>query len=102
MSGEEFGYPADSTHSTGCEPKEFDKVNSVDGDTTPINDPNRDNISEFSKTTRESIGLFGVPTVFEASVSQVSHGDFALQKESKESMLRETVARQRETKEKVL
>ena len=51
-----------------------------DGDTTPINDPNRDVISDFSKTTRENTGLFGVPTVFETSVSHVSHGSFALQR----------------------
>ena len=75
--GEEFGYLADPTHSTGYEPMEFDKVTSVDGD----NDPNHDSISEFSETTRESTGLFGVPIVFEASVSQVSHGGFALQRE---------------------
>ena len=73
----------DSTHSTGYGPKELDKVTSVDGDTTPINDPNRDNISEFSKTTRESIGLFGVLAVFDASVSQVSPGGFALHKTKK-------------------
>ena len=34
-------------HSTGYEPKEFDNI----GDTTPINDPNYDNISDFSKKT---------------------------------------------------
>ena len=95
-SAEEFGYLADPTHSTGCEPKLPDKTTSVDGDTTPIKDPDHDSISDFSKTTRESTGLFGVPTVFEASVSQVSHGGSALQRESKESMPRETVARHRE------
>ena len=58
---EEFGYLADPGHSTGYEPKEFDKVTSVDGDTTPINDPDLDRISDFSKTTRESTGLFDVP-----------------------------------------
>ena len=97
-SGEEFGYLADPTHSTGYEPKEFDKITSEDGDTTPINDPNYDNISDFSKITRENTGLFGVSTILEASVSHVSHGV------SKDSMHRETVARQRERekKEKVL
>ena len=35
----EFGYLADPTHSTGCEPKEFDKITFAGGDTTPINDP---------------------------------------------------------------
>ena len=89
-----FGYLADSTHSAGCEPKEFDKISSADGDTTPINDPNYDNTSEFSKITRENTGLFGVTTMLGASVSHVSHG------ESKDSMHRETVARQREREER--
>ena len=98
-SAAESDYLADPTHSTGYEPKEFDKITSDDGDTTPTNDPNYDTISDFSKTTRISefskttrvcIGLFGVSTMLEASVSHVSHG------ESKHSMHRETVARQRE------
>ena len=96
MSAEESGYVADPTHSTGNEPNEFDKITSTNGDTTPINDPNYDNISDFSKITRKNSGLVGVSTMLEASVSHVSHG------ESKDSMHRETVARQREKKEKVL
>ena len=79
-SGGEFGYQADPTHSTGYEPKEFDKITSADGDTTPINDPNYDNISDISKITLENTGLFGVSTMSEASVSHVSLG------ESKDSM----------------
>ena len=59
-SGEEFGHLADPTHPTGYEPKEFDKITSVDGGTTPINDPNCDGVSGFSKNTRENTGLFGV------------------------------------------
>ena len=74
--------------STGNEPKQPDKTTSVDGDTTPFKDPDHDSISDFSKTTRESTGLFGVSTVFEASASHVSCGDFALQRESKASMPR--------------
>ena len=61
----------------------------MDGDTKPINDPNHDGISDFSKATRENTGLFGIPTVFETTVSQ-----------SQESMPRETVARQREREER--
>ena len=38
--------------------------------------------------------------MFEASVSQVSHGGLALQREDKESMPRETVAREREREER--
>ena len=101
-SGEEFGYLADPTHSTGYEHKEFDKITSADGDTTPINDPNYDYISDFSKVTRGNTGLLGVPSMFGASVSHVSHGEFSLQGESKDSMHRETVARQKETIENVL
>ena len=51
--GGEFGYLADPTYSTGYEPKELDKITSADGDTTPINDSNYDNISDFSKITWE-------------------------------------------------
>ena len=79
-SGQEFGYLADPTHSTGYKAKEFDKITSADGDTTTINDPNYDNISDFSKITRENTGPLVVSTMLEASVSHVS------QRESKESM----------------
>ena len=71
-SAEEFGHLADPTHSTGCEPKECNDITSADGDTTPINDANYDNISDFSKITRENTGLFGASTMLEASVSHVS------------------------------
>ena len=70
---------------TVYEPKEFDKTTSVDNDTMLINGPNH-NFSDFSKTSNEDTRQFGVPTVFESSVSQRSHDDFALQVESKESM----------------
>ena len=55
-----------------------------------IDDPDLNEIPEFSRNTHENIGLFGVLTMFESSVSHVSHDDFALQKESKEGMHRET------------
>ena len=81
-----FGYfAAKSDANTGYEPKKFDKNTSVDDDTTLINDPDH-NTSDFSKTTNENTRQFGVPTVFESSVSHVSHDDLALQIESKESM----------------
>ena len=66
---------------------------------SPINDPNHDNVSDFSKITRENTGLFGVPSTFEASVSHVSHGEFSLQGEIQNGMHRETVARQRDREE---
>ena len=87
----EFDYMADPTPQVMSP-----KITSADGDTTPINDPNYDNISDFSKITRENTGLFGVSAMLEASVSHVSHG------ERKDSTHRENVARQREKKEKVL
>ena len=58
-------------------PKEFDKVT--------VDDPDLD-ISDFSKLTGENTGQFGVSAVFEFSVVHVSHDDFAVQIESKESM----------------
>ena len=52
-SGEEFCYLADPTHSTGYEPKEFDRL-VLQTETRLYNDPNYDNISDFSKKhTRE-------------------------------------------------
>ena len=65
-----------------------------------IDDPDLNEISDFSKITHDNNGLFGVPTVFETCVSHVSHGNFALQRGSQESMPRETVARQRERGER--
>ena len=60
-------------------------------------DPDLDEISDFSKTIRENTELFGLPTVFEISVLQVSCGDFDL---SNERMPRGTMSRQRERKER--
>ena len=48
--------------------------------------PDLDEISDFSKRIHENTGLFGVLTMFKSSVSHVSHDDFALHIESKESM----------------
>ena len=46
---EEFGYLAKSAANTGYEPKEFEKITSVDSDTMPIDDPDLNEISDFSK-----------------------------------------------------
>ena len=62
-----FGYLAKSDANTGYEPKEFDKITSVDDDTMLINNPTH-NFSDFSKTTNENTRQFCVPTVFESSV----------------------------------
>ena len=61
----------------------------------PINDENHDNISDFKKNTRGNTEQLGVPLMFETSVSHVSHGEFFLQIEIRESMHRDTVARRR-------
>ena len=81
-------YLADSTHSASYEPKEFDKITAAGGDTTPINDPNYDNIFDFSKITRKNTGLCGVSTSLESSVSYIFHGEskkgrFSMSKKSR-------------------
>ena len=86
---------ANMPHSTGYEPKQPDKMVPADDDVTPINDPDHVSIPDFSKATDENTGWFGVPTVCETSVSHISRGDIALQKESKESLTRETEGKQR-------
>ena len=58
----------------------------MDDDTTLIDDPDLNEISDFSETTNENTSQIGVHTVFESSVLHVSYDDFALQIESKESM----------------
>ena len=90
------GYLAASLHSRGNDPKQSDKMVPTDDDATPITDPDQDSISDFSKTTRENTGWFCVPSLCVTSVSQVSRGDIAVQKESKESLTRETERKQRE------
>ena len=85
---------------TGYEPNEFDKITSVDGDTMLIDDPDLKKISDFSKNTHENTGLFDVLRMFESSVSHVSHDDFALQTDSKESMHRETDCEKERGREK--
>ena len=89
-SSEKFGYLVKSALDTGYEPKKFVKITSVDSDTVLIDDPDVNQISDFSKNKRENTGLFGVLTMFESSVSHVSQNYFCIQVESKESMHRET------------
>ena len=74
-----------------------------DDDTMLINDPNN-NFSDISKTTNENTRQFGVPTVFETSVSHVSHDDFALQikNERKHAIGKLLPDREKWKKEKVL
>ena len=56
-SSEKFGYLAKSAFNTAYEPNEFDKITSVDSDTMLIDDPDLNEISDFSKNTHESTGL---------------------------------------------
>ena len=93
---EKFGYLAKSALNTGYEPKKFDKITSVDSDTMLIDDPDFNEISDFSKNTHQNTGLFGVLTMFESSVSHVFHDDFALQI-AKKACIGKPIARQRET-----
>ena len=60
-------------------------VASVDSDTMLIDDPDLNEVSDFSKNTHENKGLFGVLTMIESFDLHVSHGDFALQIESKDA-----------------
>ena len=77
--------PNQMQQNTSFTPNELDKIISMDLDKTLINDPNH-NFSDFSTATNENTGQFRVPTVFECSVSHVSHDDVAPQIASKESM----------------
>ena len=52
-SSEKFGYLAKSALNTGFEPKKFDKITSVDSDTMLIDDPDLNEISDFSKTQKQ-------------------------------------------------
>ena len=92
---EDVGYMANMRHCKGFEPNQPDKMVFADDDVTPINNPDHDSIFDFLKTTYENTGWFGVPTVCETSVSQISRGHTALQKESKESLTRESEGKQR-------
>ena len=67
--------PGQVAFSTGHEPNEFDKITPVDKDTMLIDDLDLNEISDMTKDTHETSGLFGVLTVFESSVSHVSHDD---------------------------
>ena len=67
---------------------------SEDSDATPINDPDRDNLPDFSRVTRESTGQLGVSNVcVKPSVSHFSCGCGVLPERRKP---RETACRQRE------
>ena len=103
-STDEFGYLAKSGLNTGYEPKEFDEIISVGCDAMLIDDPDLNGISDFTKSTPENSVLCGVLTMFESSVSNVSHDDFALPMDNEESMhqKKQLLDREKQKKEKVL
>ena len=62
-----------------------------------VDDSDLIEISDFSKNTRDNTGLFGDLTMFESSVSHVSHDDFDLFKQkAKKACIGKPIARQRE------
>ena len=61
-----------------------------------IDDPDLNEISEFSKNTHENTGLFCVFTMFESSVSHISRDDFALEKKANKACIGKPIARERE------
>ena len=84
---EKFGYLANSALITGYEPNEFGKITPVDNDTHDTLWRSRPQLKSLtSRNTHEKIGHFDVFTMFESSVSHVSHDDLALQIGSKEIM----------------
>ena len=82
--------------STGHEPKQFDKITSVDNDTMTVNDQDH-NFSDFSKTTNENTRQFGVfHSVWILCFARFSFVILFFREKAKKACNRETVARQRE------
>ena len=95
-----FGYLAKFLPHTGYEPKEFDKITSVDIDTILINDPNHD-FSDFSKThEREHWPIRCSYSVWILSFARFSWVMLFLREKAKKACNRETVARQRKRRER--
>ena len=80
-----FGYLAKSALNRGYEPKKFDKITSVDNDTTIIDDPDLD-IYDFSKITGKTLDNSVFPQCLNSLFRTFLIGDFVPQRESKESM----------------
>ena len=83
---EQFGYLAKPVLTTGYEPKEFDKITSVDDDMTLINDPDH-NISESRKPRTRTLAKSVFTQCLNPLCCTFLIGDFVPQSESKESML---------------
>ena len=99
---EEFGYLAKFLPPTGYEPKKFGKFTSVDDGTTLINYPDH-NISDLSKThEREHWPIRCSHSVWILCFARFSFVIMFVREKAKKACNRETVARQREKKEKVL
>ena len=82
---EKFGYLAKSALNTGYEPK-WVRQDHFCGQWHDAHQRFEPQFLRLLDNTHENIGLFSVLTVFESSISHVSHNDFVLQKESREIM----------------
>ena len=60
-----------SALNTGFEPKKFDKITSVDSDTMLIDDPDLNEISDFSKNTEAKKACIGKPIVGQTEREEV-------------------------------
>ena len=69
----------------GYEPKKFDKITSVDNDTTLTDDPDHD-IYDFSKITGKTLDNSVFPQCLNSLFRTFLIGDFVSQRKSKESM----------------
>ena len=95
-----FDHLASSGANTGYEPKEFDKITSVDSDTTLINGQNH-SLSDFSKThEREHWPIRCSYSVWILSFARFSLVILFLREKAKKACNRETVARQRKRRER--
>ena len=83
----------------GYEPKKFDKITSVDNDTTHIDDPDHD-IHDFSKIKGKTLDNSVFPQCLNSLFRTFLMGDFVLREKAKKACNRETVAGQREREER--
>ena len=96
---EQFGCLTKPVLNTGDEVKEFDKITSVDDDTTHINLDH--NVSDLPKTTNENTRKNVFP-VFESSILNVSHWWFCSPERRHRKHAVRKLFQDWETKQKVL
>ena len=93
-------YLAKSDAHTSYEPKQSDKITFVDNDTMLIDGTDLDEISHFSKNTRENTGLFDVLSMFETSVSRSSWWFLLSKWKTKKACIGKPIAGHRERGER--